>query len=160
MERIDRIVNNKLFLDHLEQNRAAEVQRRFCRHGMEHFLDVARIGRLINDEEGLGLSCELIYAAALLHDIGKHLQYAQGIPHEQASARIAPEILEECGFHEQETEEITAAILSHRNEAVASERSLRGVLYRADKASRACFCCGVREECSWREGRKNLQVLY
>ena len=36
---------------------------------------------------------ELTAAAALLHDCGKHEQYENGILHEQASARIAPEIL-------------------------------------------------------------------
>ena len=64
---------------------------------MVHFLDVARIGTIIALEEGLELDREWIYAAALLHDCGKHEQYENGTPHEQASARIAPEILKDCG---------------------------------------------------------------
>ena len=39
---------------------------------MVHFLDVARIGTIIALEEGLKIDREWIYAAALLHDCGKH----------------------------------------------------------------------------------------
>lgn len=53
-----------------------------ARHGMVHFLDVARIGTIIALEEGLKIDREWIYAAALLHDCGKHEQYEIGIPHE------------------------------------------------------------------------------
>lgn len=160
MERIDKILNHDLFCENLALNELAEKQRKFCRHNMVHFLDVARIGWIINIEEGFAVEKELIYGAALLHDIGKHLQYAEGIPHEKASAQIAPRILLECGFDEKETSVIVAAIESHRDSSVAGEKSLRGLLYRADKASRACFCCEVQEECNWKDGKKNLTIRY
>ena len=83
MDRIDKILNHDLFLYHLGKNNAAEADRRFCRHSMVHFLDVARIGTIIALEEGLELDREWIYAAALLHDCGKHEQYENGTPHEQ-----------------------------------------------------------------------------
>lgn len=160
MERIDKILHNRLFEENVEKNAAAEVDRHFCHHDMGHFLDVARIGWIINLEEGLGLDRELIYAAALLHDIGRHDQYAEGTPHEMASAQRAREILEECGFEDRETREILEAIASHRDDCVAGEPSLRGLLYRADKASRPCFCCKAEQECNWKGSRKNLKVLY
>lgn len=160
MDRIDRILKHDLFIDGLNRNRAAERDRRFCRHDMTHFLDVARIARAMNAEEEIGADVELIYAAALLHDIGRHLQYSQGKPHELASAEIAPEILRDCGFDEKETCVIIEAILSHRDERTAGERSLKGLLYRADKLSRACFCCQAEPECSWKDGRKNLSLNY
>lgn len=160
MERIDKIIKNDLFRENLEKNRAAEADRRFCRHDMPHFLDVARIGWMINLEEQFGLERELVYAAALLHDIGKHMQYSQGIPHEEASASLALEILRVCGFDGKETSAIADAILSHRNAEVASERSLRGLLYRADKASRPCFACEAEADCNWKGSKKNLGVLY
>ena len=47
MDRIDKILNHDLFLYHLGRNNAAEADRRFCRHSMVHFLDVARIGTII-----------------------------------------------------------------------------------------------------------------
>lgn len=160
MERIDKILKHDLFLYHLRENEAAEVQRRFCRHNMVHFLDVARIAMIINLEENLGLDREWIYAAALLHDMGKHIQYKDGTPHEEASAKIAPQILMDCGFDEKETGVIIGAILSHRDASVTEEKNLKGVLYRADKASRACFACEAEADCNWKEGKKNLQIKY
>lgn len=160
MDRIDRILKHDLFVEGLSGNREAERDRKFCRHDMAHFLDVARIARVINAEEDMGVDVELIYAAALLHDIGRHLQYSQGTPHEQASADIAPQILKDCGFDEKETCVITEAIRSHRDEKAAEERNLKGLLYRADKLSRACFCCQAEPECSWKDGRKNLSLNY
>lgn len=160
MDRIDKILNHPLFIGNLEKNKTAEADRRFCRHDITHFLDVARIGMIINLEEQLGIEQEIIYGAALLHDIGKHMQYSAGIPHEEASARIAPEILEECGFDKKETNVIIDAILSHRNQNVAVEKNLRGLLYRADKASRPCFSCEAEADCNWKGSKKNLKILY
>lgn len=160
MERIDRIINHELFLYHLHANEAAEAQRCFCRHSMVHFLDVARIGRILNLEEKLELPEEWIYAAALLHDMGKHIQYEKGTPHELASAEIAPTILEECGFDDKETGVIVDAIRVHRDASVKEEKNLRGILYRADKASRPCYICPAEKECNWKEGRKNMSVQY
>ena len=42
MDRIDKILNHDLFLYHLGRNNAAEADRRFCRHGMVHFLEKMR----------------------------------------------------------------------------------------------------------------------
>ena len=53
MERVNRILNHPVFLEKLAKNQAAEADRRFCRHGMEHFLDVARIGMILNLQENL-----------------------------------------------------------------------------------------------------------
>ena len=126
MDRIDKILNHDLFLYHLGKNNAAEADRRFCRHSMVHFLDVARIGTIIALEEGLELDREWIYAAALLHDCGKHEQYENGTPHEQASARIAPEILKDCGFDDKETDVIVTAISqAQRSRGCEGEESKR-----------------------------------
>lgn len=160
MERIDKILNHHLFIENLEKNETAETDRRFCRHDMVHFLDVARIGWIINLEEGLNLSRDMIYAAALLHDICRHRQYAEGIPHEEASAEAALVILQECGFCREETDIVTDAILQHRNTETASEHNLRGLLYRADKASRACFACAAERECNRKSDRKNRKISY
>jgi len=160
MDRIDKILNHELFLYHLHANESAEAQRHFCRHNMVHFLDVARIARIMKLEEELDIDNDIIYAAALLHDIGKHRQYAEGIPHEKASAEIAPVILKECGFDDKETGVIIEAILNHRNKEVAKDRDLNGLLYRADKASRACFACEAEDECNWSREKKNLHLKY
>ncbi len=160
MERINKILKHKLFLTCLDKNAQAEKDRIFCRHDMSHFLHVARIGRILNAEEGLGMETELIYAAALLHDIGKHLQYAEGTPHEQASVQLAAGILSDCGFGREETAVVIDAILGHRDERSAGEKNLKGILYRADKLSRACFCCPAQALCDWKDGKKNLKLRY
>ena len=103
-----------------------------------------------------------IYAAAVLHDIGKWMQYAQKIPHEQASAQIAEQILEDTGFEEDEKKGILLAILSHREHSKENGRGnkLAEVLYDADKTSRNCFACTAKEACDWGEEKKNLRIIW
>ena len=159
MERINRILNHDLFKRYYLQIEEAEKERLFCRHDMGHFLDVARLAWIINLEKNLDLNQEHIYATALLHDIGRFLQYLDGTPHHEASATLAPEILEACDFNKQEIIEITEAIREHRNVSIADENTLRGVIYRADKMSRACFCCKKEIECNWDAKKKNLILV-
>lgn len=173
MDRIDRIVQNERYKESLHKICLWEQDRRFCRHDMVHFLDVCRLAeiewlttRLKEQKEGFerkeeepgAVSRELLYAAGLLHDIGRWMEYEKGIRHEKASADLAEEILRECGFKTSETEKITEAILAHRNKDIREENSLSGYLYRADKKSRACFACKVQAECSWPMEKKNLTV--
>lgn len=160
MERIDKILNHDLFLECLRLNEQAEADRIFCHHDMTHFLDVARIAMIMNLEKGLGIPKDVIYAAALLHDIGRYMQYAEGIPHEEASAQLAPQILKDCGYSDKETRVIVSAIAAHRDKTVAEETSLNGILYKADKASRPCFSCKAAGECNWKADKKNLSVLW
>lgn len=160
MDRVDRVLKHDLFLYNIGLNNTAESQRRFCRHNMEHFLDVARIAVIISLDEAIDVDREIIYAAALLHDIGKHVQYSDGIGHEIAGAKIAPKILKDCGFTDDETNMIADAILNHRNSEIMCERNLKGILYRADKASRACFACDAEKECNWKADKKNLTIKY
>lgn len=160
MERIDRIMAHPRYLQLLAEIGDAEKDRIFCKHGMEHLLDVARIAWIMNLEEGAALEKETVYAAAFLHDIGKAKQYLDGTPHQITSSEYAEEILADCGFDEDERNDIREAILSHRDGSVKTERNLRGLLYRADKASRACFGCAAKEECNWPPEKKNLNVKY
>ena len=88
MPRIDFICANGLFRRHLGNIAQLESGRIFCRHGIDHLLDVARIMWIKNLEEELGFDREVIYATALLHDIGKDEQYESGISHDVASASL------------------------------------------------------------------------
>lgn len=160
MERIDRILETSVFWEHVAKNQAAEADRCFCRHDMEHFMAVARIGQILNLEEQLGISKELIYAVALLHDLGRHRQYEEGIPHEEVSVEIASGLLPLCGFSAEETNVIVDAISKHRNGNIAEQSELGSLLYRADKLSRPCFCCRASKECNWEEEKKNLTIRY
>lgn len=165
MERIDRILQNEAFKEHVKKNRLAEVDRIFCKHDLQHFLDVARIAMVINLEKNLGVDRELIYAAALLHDLGRHEQYENGTPHEEAGARIARKIMEECGFEEAQIIEVVDAIADHRGKKGTEVKgtvqgTVKELLYTADKASRACFACSAKDLCNWSDEKKNLQIKY
>lgn len=158
MERLDQIWWHPRYQKCLEAIRSHEAQRKFCRHTPEHFLDVARLAYLLALEAGTPADKELVYAAGLLHDIGRHIQYEQGIPHEQASAGIAEDILKDCGFSESERKQILYLILSHRTRQTGTD--LASLFYRADKLSRSCFSCPARDECDWPEEKKNLKITY
>lgn len=160
MDRVNAILADDKYQLYLKKNEEAEGDRIFCHHNMEHFLDVARIAMLMNAERGLGIAKELIYATALLHDIGRFAEYEEGIPHEEASANLAPDILQRCGFAKEEEQVICKAIMSHRDATVKEEDSLSSLLYLADKASRACHSCKAKAECKWSEEKKNLTILY
>lgn len=160
MKRIDKILNHDLFKECLKKTYAFEEERIFCRHNMEHFLSVARIAQILNLKQKLHIKKAYVYAAALLHDVGRFRQYEDGTPHEKAGGVLAPQILKDCGFTEDETEGIVRAILSHRDSSVEEEKSLRGILYRADKLSRSCYVCPVESECDWKNDKKNLTLRY
>ena len=160
MERLEQIWRHPLYQDCLMKNRAAEADRRFCRHNMEHFLDVARIGWIMVLEEGLAVSKELLYAAALLHDIGRFRQYEEGIGHDIASAELASQMLPEAGFDEKERKEICDAILEHCENPSEEKRNLAKALHWADKKSRRCYECTAKESCHWQEEKKNLNLVW
>ena len=73
MKRIDQILSHPVFREQFALLQEAEKDRIFCRHTMEHFLDVARLMYIYNLEDQAGFSKEMLYAAGLLHDIGKLL---------------------------------------------------------------------------------------
>lgn len=159
MDRVNEILLNRTYRECLGKIRVCEADRIFCKHDMAHFMDVARLAYIINLREGLNIKEERIYAAALLHDIGRHEQYIDGTPHQEASARIAPAILQACGFAKAESEDIINAIVQHRNSEIKNEKSLAGIIYRADKMSRSCYGCEAEKQCSWSDEKKNLKIL-
>ncbi len=160
MKRVDRILKHSLFRSCVEKTREQEKERIFCRHDMEHFLAVARIAQILNLKKKLKLDQACVYAAALLHDIGRFRQGEDGTPHDKASAALAPGILKDCGFDAAETEMIVDAIRNHRNGEIQKEKSLRGILYRADKLSRSCYVCPVEKKCNWKNEKKNSKLRY
>lgn len=159
-EQLEKIRMNKRYKKCYRKIEACEKNRVFCHHDMNHFLDVARIAWILNLQENLQIDKNIIYAAAILHDIGRHKQYKKGIPHEIASAQIAEKILNECGYENDKIQWITEAIRNHRDSRMLSEANLGGILYRADKMSRACFSCKAEKKCNWAKEKKNLSILY
>lgn len=161
MKRVNAIFRHPLYQTYYRQLEEAEQGRIFCRHQMTHLMDVARIAYIRSLEEGLGLDREVIYAAAVLHDIGKVLQYEEGIPHEITGEKIAAEILDglagENAFSETEKAMILTAIRGHRKLRDEPE-VLERLLYESDKASRMCFACPAEPQCDWNEEKKNKEI--
>lgn len=158
MERVSAIWNHPGYQACVQEIQKWEADREFCRHTPEHFLAVARITWILALENGLPADRELVYAAGLLHDIGRHIQYSKGIPHEKAGAELAESILRDCGFTDRETEQVLELILNHRTRQGGTD--LPSLFYRADKLSRDCFSCPARVACDWPEDRKNLKIRY
>ena len=156
MKRIDRIIHHPVFTDRLARLQVLEAERIFCRHDLTHLLDVARVMWITVLEQKLPLDREVVYAAALLHDLGRVDQLQRGIPHHQAGAELAARILPEAGFTPEETREILHAIRAHRSEG--DRQTLGQLLYRADKASRMCWQCSAAGECNWSDTRKNTGI--
>ena len=140
----------------MEKLRVLEKDRIYCRHGVDHLLDVARLSYIEVLEKNLDISREMVYGAALLHDLGRAEQYETGTPHDVAGARLAETILKDCGFSDSETGSIVTAISGHRRKEIGEQADLPGILYRADKASRQCLFCDAKESCNWSEEKKNL----
>ena len=156
MDRVNKILGHPVFVAHLTRLEALEQTRYFCRHGLPHLLDVARMMWIAALERQLPLSREVVYATALLHDLGRVEQIEKGIPHHQASAQLAARILPDTGFGEVEIAQIQAAIASHRSDG--GEEILGQLLYWADKKSRACRMCPAKDECNWPDEKKNWEI--
>lgn len=158
MKIINQIINHPQYKDYYSQIRSYEKHRTFCIHDMIHFLDVARIGYIKILEDQANISKEDIYIVAILHDIGRFLQYENGEPHEEASARLCVSILQDVGVSDDQILEYQKAIINHRNILIKDNTDLSGYLYRGDKASRPCHSCPVDDECNWSASKKNLTI--
>lgn len=200
MPRVDALVCHPRFaldLAHLEE---LERDRPWCRHGLSHLLDVARIMWIAvlehgwdasagHEVAGVGSSardacdtgtatCEggagtplftrdVIYATALLHDMGRVAQYETGEPHHAAGQRYARELLGELAgperFTAAETEAIVYAVGAHRScgagaSAGPAAEALANLLRASDKAARACWACSARATCAWPLEKRNEGV--
>lgn len=160
-ERMHFIRNHPLYLSSFARLAELEKDRIFCCHQMNHLLDVARIAYILNLEQDLGIEKDMIYSAALLHDIGKYRQYEEGVPHEVASTEIAGKIMADMPadicFTQNEQQMILTAITGHRKLRENPE-ALEALIYESDKASRACFSCPAEPECSWSNTKKNWEI--
>ncbi|MCI7639725.1 MAG: HD domain-containing protein [Clostridiales bacterium] len=156
MERVNAIARHPVFAEHLARLEVLEQTRIFCRHDLSHLMDVARLMWIAALERQLPLNREVVYAAALLHDLGRVEQMGEGIPHHQASADLAARILPEAGFSANEIAQIQNAIACHRGDG--GENMLGQLLYWADKKSRPCWVCAAKNKCNWPQEKKNWEI--
>ncbi len=180
MHRVNRILLDPWYGECVERNAICELNRRFCRHDLQHMLDVARITYMIVLEEcsmgegvAIGMSGnlpllkifddpglqdgatapgmlmqvkEIIYAAGLLHDIARWVEYQTGENHAAAGARMAGEVLDRAGFNNAEQGIISRAIREHRTGGTEAG-PLGQYICRADDLARPCSRCAARDEC-------------
>lgn len=157
MEKFNSILHDQEYLKYLNRNILNEKTRIFCNHGLEHFLDVARIAYIINLEENLGYSKEIIYVTSLLHDIGRFLQYEENISHEISSWNLSEKLLNKYNFTFEEIELIKEGIIGHRQK---TSKSFAQLIYKADKLSRLCLTCPAEKQCNWDFEKKNFNINY
>lgn len=157
MEKVNQIIQHPTWMNAMQGLEYLEKDRKYCNHNLDHLLSVARIAYIENLEKDLKLSKEVIYATALLHDIGRYHEYTQGIPHEVASANLALEILKESTFSSLEQQAILDAIKHHRQE-ISQNDTLIDIIIQADKKSRNCFMCKASDTCKWHEDKKNKTI--
>ncbi|MDD3023916.1 MAG: HD domain-containing protein [Syntrophomonadaceae bacterium] len=159
MKRVELLINDSIYKEYIRRNNEEETEPKFCQHDFRHHLDVARIAYILvlehNDLNyfikdsslsGKLAGKEVIYAAGLLHDIGKWQEYKSGVDHASFGAKLAREILPRAFFNANEVDIISRAVYEHRN--ISKDMSFLGErLHRADNLSRTCTQCEYNEQC-------------
>jgi len=157
LKNANKLYQNEDYQKYLENINTYEENRKFCGHDLSHFLSVARIATIKSVEAGLSIPRDLIYTTALLHDIGRFVQYEDKTPHEIASHTLAISLLESLDFNSNEKSQILDAILNHRN---PEAQGFSHIFYESDKLSRECLDCLVATQCDWSAKKKNLIIMY
>lgn len=152
MDKVNSILMNVEFVDRMTEIDSIELGRIYCKHGIAHALDVAKIMIKRNGEVGAGIDKNVLYATALLHDIGRADKDA-GQNHACLGASLAAEIVKKSGYSQAEIDEITFAIAEHRQDNKAN--ALSEILYFADKKSRTCYECEAADTCKWSMDKRN-----
>lgn len=148
MARVNQILDNADYITYMEKIEDWEKDRRYCKHGYDHGLSVARIAYACLLESGERvISKEGVYAAALLHDIGRWVEYQTGEDHAEVSARLARPMLEMCRFSTEDIEVILDGIREHRRHQDDNLTVLGKALAIADDCSRDCRHCAMQTQC-------------
>jgi len=101
-------------------------------HDFSHTQRVLNLCMHIGEEEGA--DTQILYAAALLHDIGREQGDANGLCHAEVSAKMARPILEKAGFPPEKIEPVIHCIATHRFRGDAIPFSLEAkILFDCDK---------------------------
>lgn len=156
-----RILENKEYKFYIEKINELEKDRIYCGHGLNHFFTVAKICIVLARECGIDVDEDIVYGAALLHDLGRYDINTDN--HEVVSCKLAEKILPECGYEPIKILEIVDLITSHRGRYFISEilqlrktkqLDLKECFKVADQISRKCFECRAIDSCKWKEEEK------
>lgn len=159
MDRLNAVLSDRAYWDHIRKIEMLEKSRPFCRHTFGHMLSVARITYILMLEErgfeewvrrnqfaSHATGKEVVYTAGLLHDIGRWEEYRTGECHATSSSRYAKALMAKHGYSSQEANTVARAIETHRS-CYAADTVLGTYLQRADQLSRLCFRCRSRHLC-------------
>ena len=101
-------------------------------HGLDHIQRVVSLCEVIGKEENADMM--VLLPAALLHDIARPIETQEGVPHEEAGARIAERYLRSIAYDEENIRKITHAIRTHRYRSIRKPETLEArILSDADK---------------------------
>ena len=160
MARVNQLLDHEDYICCMEKIEALEKERRFCKHGFEHGLNVARVAYAYMLEKGEGiLPKEVVYAAAFLHDIGRWVEYQTGEDHAEVSARLALPLLEVCRFSSEDIQVILKGIREHRLHPEDSLTLLGEALALADDWARDCRHCSAQTLC-YKFNSSMKQIMY
>lgn len=160
MARVNQLLEHDDFICYMEKIENLEKERRFCRHGFEHGLSVARVAYAYLLERGTEIPAkEVVYAAAFLHDIGRWVEYQTGEDHAEASARLALPLLEACRFSSEDIQVILKGIREHRRHPDDNLTLLGKAMALADDWARDCRNCTVQNLC-YKFNNKMKEIIY
>ncbi len=157
MKRLDRIIHHPVFQQELERLEFYEKDRIYCRHNLEHLLAVARTAQILNLERQANIPQDVLYAASLLHDIGRACQYATGQPDRQPGVMLAEKTPKDAAFTPAQPNELLDCGQHHHGRPWGGT-DLVSILSEADTRSRPCFSCLAAESCKWSMERRNLSL--
>lgn len=182
MKYTDNVLKHPVFREFIEQINDLEKDRIYCRHKLEHSIDVARLawiyyledkitedsqkrvqlfpkasyGEWMDEKEEMK---DLFYTCALLHDIGRAVQYKTGVHHSIAGLELAKSVLVDIQAPEDWMGQILDVVAEHsRGEFAKDDRSLEYYIMKADHDCRMCFACQAQESCKWTEEEKNHTI--
>jgi len=148
MARVNQLLEHEDYIRYIDKIDKLERERLFCKHGYEHGLNVARIAYAYMLEQGEAILLkEAVYAAALLHDIGRWVEYETGEDHAEVSARLALPLLETSGFTPVTVQMILTGIREHRKHCEDHLSLLGEALALADDWARDCRRCSAQGQC-------------
>lgn len=101
-------------------------------HGLDHVLRVVNLCKLIGREEDADM--KVLIPAAIFHDIARPQETTDGMPHEEAGARMAERYLRSIGYDDECIPKVTHAIRTHRYRSIERPETLEArILSDADK---------------------------